>query len=220
MSSLVETMRKLLTGNVGSSSHPIHPSTVHFPIAFLSLSFAFDTLTGLTRGGYLPSSLNAWGHEHISDFAFSSYGLNVLGLITAIPATITGAAELLSMIQAKGYFRRVEKDAMVLDNGINPRVKLGIAHALLNDVTLVVAVWNWYSRRSVPGYAPSALNVILSTAMIPTLLFSAFLGGSMVYKYGVGVQRMGEAADIKADEAQMETKRIEGHSIVVEKKQL
>lgn len=33
--------------------------------------------------------------------------------------------------------------------------------------------------------------------MIATLIGSAYLGGSLVYKYGVGVQRQGDGAEIK-----------------------
>lgn len=32
---------------------------------------------------------------------------------------------------------------------------------------------------------------------IPLFLYSAYLGGSLVYEYGVGVMRQGEAAEIK-----------------------
>ncbi|KAI9846374.1 MAG: hypothetical protein M1830_007454, partial [Pleopsidium flavum] len=65
---------------------------------------------------------------------------------------------------------------------------------------------------------PSGMNVILSALMLPSLMFSAYLGGAMVYKYGVGVMRMGEAARIKEDMSRDEIKRSEGQTQILERK--
>lgn len=36
----------------------------------------------------------------------------------------------------------------------------------------------------------------MSAAVLPLFFYSAYLGGKLVYEFGVGVQRQGEAAEI------------------------
>lgn len=70
-------------------------------------------------------------------------------------------------------------------------------------MVLVGAVYQWYSRNrqaASTGYMVSGSDAVFSGAMIAALMGSAYLGGSLVYKYGVGVQRQGEGARIKQGE--------------------
>jgi uncharacterized membrane protein len=209
----------LLTGNFAGNSHPLHPATVHFPIAFLSLGYGLDVLQGAIIGGYIPSSFQAMLLEHLSDFAFGSYALNLIGIVTALPAIVTGVMEQGLLVKSQGLYQRIEKDGKVISKGMNPRAKIGMIHAGINDLVFLASVYNWYVRRSVAGFTPSTLNIGLSAAMLPSLFFSAYLGGTLVYKYGTGVQRMGKAAEIKADEAKLEVKGLEGETMVLVKKQ-
>lgn len=146
----------------------------------------------------------------LPDIAKVSHISNILGILTALPSAATGAAELWAMIQSNGLWERIETpDGRVVYAGMNPKVRHGIAHGLLNEVALVVSLFNWWTRRDVPGFAPGTANILLSALTLPGVMFSAYLGGAMVYKYGVGVMRMGEAKRIKKDMERDEVKRFE-----------
>lgn len=77
------------------------------------------------------------------------------------------------------------------------RLKTTITHATLNDLVVGIAAYNWWTRRSLPNLGLPRFNAYLSAAAIPIFLYSAYLGGSLVYEYGVGVQRQGKAVEIK-----------------------
>lgn len=109
-------------------------------------------------------------------FPTLSYYTTILTLLFSLPAVSTGAMELMPAIQRHGFSAQ--------------KVKVGIAHALINDVTLFGAVYNWWSRRNVPGFTPSSQNMLVSVVLsLPTIVFGAYLGGSLVYQYGMGFQR-------------------------------
>jgi uncharacterized membrane protein len=57
-------------------------------------------------------------------------------------------------------------------------------------------VSRWVRRKSATLALPQ-FNAGLSAVAIPIFLYSAYLGGSLVYEYGVGVQRQGHAKEIK-----------------------
>lgn len=147
----------------------------------------------------------------------------MLGMISSIPSLITGDVELIAMIKGKGLFERIEKkkpngERVVVSKGTNPTVREGLIHGALNVGALMVSVYNWYTRRNVRGFEPSATNIVLSGLTLPMMMFSAYLGGSLVYEYGVGVQRQGEAAQIKEDMEKDEFKMFEGQTMVKERK--
>lgn len=144
-------------------------------------------------------------------------------MISSIPSVITGDVEMIAMIKGKGLFERIEKkkangERVVVSKGIHPTVREGIIHGALNVGALTVSLYNWYTRRQVPGFEPSTTNIVLSGLTLPLMMFSAYLGGSLVYKYGVGVQRQGEAAQIKKDMGRDEFKGYEGQTMVKERK--
>lgn len=172
------------------SSRPIHPATVHFPIAFLFAAYALDILH--TYRHSLPASAqNALLGPN--DITRSSYYLLSLGLVTAIPAVVTGGRELITMIQKQGMY---EADGAT----VKLKVKATIAHAVANDIVLAVSTYIWYSRRSqvnntvagtisgtaTAAYAPSSLFVLAEAVTLGLLLMGANIGGTLTYNYGVG----------------------------------
>ena len=60
---------------------------------------------------------------------------------------------------------------------------------------LVGAVYNWIVERNVEDYRPSGHQIILSAGALALQLYAAYLGGELVYRYGVGVQCMGKGAE-------------------------
>lgn len=188
---------------------PLHPATVHFPISFLFLSYTLDILHS-TRFS-LPTSLqNSLLGPH--DLTSAAHSLLSLGLLTAIPAVVTGGRELLTMIQKQGMY---ESDGVT----VKTKVKATIAHAVVNDVLLAVSTWIWYSRRQrsdVPAvvsgeggmdveksttdaavYAHSTSFVVAEICTLGLLLLGANIGGTLTYNYGVGFSSLSAAVGKK-----------------------
>lgn len=79
----------------------------------------------------------------------------------------------------------------------NPKVKVMVIHAFLNEVAIAGAIYNWWSRSKVDGYMISGVNAVISSVLLGGVICGAYLGGSLVYKHGVGVQRQGDGKAIK-----------------------
>ena len=121
-----------------------------------------------------------------------SYLCTVAGLLTSIPTVITGGAE--------GYhlFFHGSLDAKDVKFGnLHPLVKMTLIHAWLNYASVAGAVYNWLTRRAVEGHTSSSSNAIVSGLILGAMGYAAFLGGTMVYTRGVGVQRMGKGLEFK-----------------------
>jgi len=122
-----------------------------------------------------------------------SYTLNTLGVLTAIPAVVTGGLQFQKLLKQHQVLDKLktakskEEKLNVIKN-VHPKVKTAFVHALLNDIIVVGAVWSWYSRTGNEMNAPTWLNILVSAATAPVLAFVVFLGGKMVFDYGVGVR--------------------------------
>jgi len=199
MSDLVKRAFEIVgLGKFGSNSHPIHPSTVHFPIAFLSASNILNLLYGAAV--YTPALVPfAVDKENVGTITLVGYAINLVGIVTSIPAVATGFAELYAMIQGRGLFVKDEKTGQQI---LEPVVKTTLTHATLNDVSIAVAVYNWVMERNRPfeDYRPYGHQILLSGAALGLTLYAAYLGGGLVYEHGVGVQRMGHGKEIKEKE--------------------
>ncbi|KAF1957131.1 hypothetical protein CC80DRAFT_547849 [Byssothecium circinans] len=165
-------------------SHPKHPATVHFPITFTLVTGVLDILY-LASVTPATSSAVAGAFKSL-DIQIStallptlSYYTTILTLITAIPAVITGALELMPVIQRDGFSSK--------------KAQTGVLHALINDITVFGAAYNWWVRRGTTGFVPSTTNLAVSAAVVPATLGAAYLGGHLVYQYGMGVGRGGSA---------------------------
>lgn len=169
---------------------PVHPAVVHFPIAFLFTAYTLDILHTYR------TSLPAFAQNALlgpNDITRSSYYLLSLGLLTAIPAVVTGGRELVMMISKQGMH---EADGKT----VRTKVKATIAHAVANDIVIAVSTYIWYSRRAqvkdtiagkIPGtaaaaYAPSSAFVFAEFLTLGLLLMGANIGGTLTYNYGVG----------------------------------
>jgi len=110
-----------------------------------------------------------------SMFPVLSYYTTILTLLFSAPAVATGAQQLMPVIQRDGFSSK--------------KAKVGVAHALINDIAAFGALYNWWSRRSNAGFIPSNENIIVSTLLaVPATIFAAYLGGSLVYIHGMGFQ--------------------------------
>ena len=79
-------------------------------------------------------------------------------------------------------------------------MKVAVIHAALNDLAVAGTAYNWWSKRSRTAYAVDGMNCAISGIILGGVLYSAMLGGSLVYKHGMAVQRMGEGKQLKEQE--------------------
>ncbi|KAH7417812.1 hypothetical protein BKA64DRAFT_179979 [Cadophora sp. MPI-SDFR-AT-0126] len=182
-------------GKVGDNSHPIHPATVHLPVAFLLAASALDILTFIcvSSSPILNITVNissifsstASQVAVIYHLCLFSYVSTVAGVLTSFPAITSGLFEAYAMISAKG-----------LDLS-NPVIKTTLIHAGLNDLAVFGAVYNMLSRWGREAYMPTGGNTLVSFLMLGGVAYAAFLGGGLVYTHGVGVQRMGKGKEEK-----------------------
>jgi len=96
---------------------------VHFPLAFLTLANILNLLYGSVI--YFPSSpFFSRDQENLGTLSILGYAAQVLGIITSIPAILTGGAELYAMIQSNGLYQEDEKGQRKLV----PKVKIALMH--------------------------------------------------------------------------------------------
>lgn len=174
-------------------SHPLHPSSVHFPIAFL-LAGSGLTLAGFTAlrvpGLAAPFTklLSMTRHEVATSMCKVGHISNVAGLVSSFVALNSGIWEGYNIYRNRGL------------NLSDPVVTTTIYHAALNDIAIVASAFNWWSLRNNVSFIPTPTNAAVSAFIFAGVGLSGYLGGTLVYKYGIGVQRMGEGKDIKEAE--------------------
>lgn len=66
---------------------------------------------------------------------------------------------------------------------------IGAMHGLGNFVIVVLFAASWFLRRGSPNFVPSGLAMTLSFAGILIALFTLWIGGELVYRLGVAVDR-------------------------------
>jgi hypothetical protein len=59
---------------------------------------------------------------------------------------------------------------------------MGIHMSLKPPLTEGISLYNWLSRRSRPGQIPTDGQSLISIAGIAILIYSAYMGGELVYK--------------------------------------
>ncbi|EXJ92888.1 hypothetical protein A1O3_01442 [Capronia epimyces CBS 606.96] len=173
-----------------NSDHPLHPAIVHFPIAFNTLSWGLDIVYALTTLWIKPEFLTTRFGEAstLVDLTRLSYFLLCAGLVTTVPAIMSGNVQLVGMIKKNGG--PWEKDSQgKAKSTMVPRIKATITHALVNDVVFAANLYSWYIRKNNGTVAkvPSETNLVLSAVLLPLLLASAKIGGSLVFNHGVGL---------------------------------
>lgn len=148
---LTTVMRRLLpvgpiknTTSGTPTGHPLHPLTVAVPI-----------------GAWLGASyLDAVGTQHDRTAARRMVGL---GVLTAVPAVVTGASDWTDTMGAE---RRV-----------------GVVHALINHAALLSYAGSWLARRS----GRHGLGATLAGAGGAALAVGGWLGSHLAYGLGLGV---------------------------------
>ncbi|GAA6007408.1 hypothetical protein JCM10207_006331 [Rhodosporidiobolus poonsookiae] len=188
-------------GKIGNWGHPLHPATVHFPIGLLSISFGLDALQlapALTSGlNYLKVLPPAAVVNTLSHYTGAA------GILFALPSILTGISELYGMWKGQAQQKGLKgsaADAAVKKDVAGEKLKVTLTHATLNDIVVGIAGYNWWIRRQSGDLILPTTNALLSAAALPLFFYSAYLGASLVYEYGVGTKRQGEAHEVKERE--------------------
>lgn len=159
---------RFLQGKIGRNSNPLHPAFVHAPVVLLPLSFLCDWLT------LVPGLSWILGIHH-SQFHVFSYYLNLIALLAAIPATLTGLAEFLEVEAKQPSWNKV------------------FIHMMMNIFALLVSALNWSNRSSYDNFSPSWLLMFLNLTTLAGVFMSGHLGGNLVFEHTMGVQRQGDS---------------------------
>ena len=88
---------------------------------------------------------------------------------------------------------------------------IGLWHGLGNFVIVLLFAFSWFLRRGSLDYVPSVLAMILSFAGIVLALVTLWIGGELVYRLGVAVDRganVNAPSSLKEPSAVSPTERI------------
>ena len=152
-------------------NHPLHPLLVHLPIGLWVGSVIFD-ITFMAN--------------HNPTIAGTSFFCMLVGVIGAIIAAPAGLAD---------YFT-------VPANTIPKR--LATAHMLLNLAITGIYSINLFTRYRMLSGVPTEVTggqLFLSLLSIVLLGVSGYLGGLLVFEYGVGFRPNERGVDAKTDDA-------------------
>jgi uncharacterized membrane protein len=140
--------------------HPLHPIVVHVPMAMWPGALIFDLLSQWNIGGNAMVRL-------------SFYAI-IFGLAASLFAIPTGLLDWTGIKKEK------------------PAWKIGLAHMALNLIVAVLFAINLGLRLQTFREAAKVEGTPLLLSAIGTVLLivSAYLGGMMVYEYGISVARM------------------------------
>jgi uncharacterized membrane protein len=140
--------------------HPLHPILVHVPMAMWPGALILDLLSQWNIGGNAIVRL-------------SFYAI-VFGLVLSLLAAPTGLIDWSGIKKEK------------------PAWKIGLYHMVLNLVVVALFAINLGLRWPTFRDATKVATTPLSLSMVGTALLigSAYLGGKMVYEYGISVARM------------------------------
>jgi uncharacterized membrane protein len=151
--------------------HPLHTLLVHVPVAVWPAALVFDLLSLVGIGGQA--------------MVRTSFYAILFGLVVALLAVPAGLADWADIKPEK------------------PARKLGLYHMLLNLVIWALwaanLAWRWRLLETAEVVPLGA--ALLSLVANGLLVVSGYLGGRMVYHYGISVARVSKARWRKVAEA-------------------
>lgn len=138
--------------------HPLHPITVHFPIAFYIL-------------GVLMTGVCLWRRQSDSEFERFAYWSFILSWAATLLATIFGL---------------IDQSSLNLDDprrsNVNSHITAGVALFIFNGLLVYMRV-RWpdvLTRHRWPYLGVMALGLL-------AVLATAWLGAELVYRFQVGI---------------------------------
>jgi uncharacterized membrane protein len=164
-----------MKSNATLFGHPIHPMLVTLPIGGFVASLVADI-------AYLATHVVFWYDAAFWAMAF--------GVVTALIAAVPGLIDYNTTIR---HSERAYPTAR--------------RHMLINLTVVAVYAINLYLRH---GYAASAGGMLavavgLNVLALAALSYSGYLGGHLVYRYGIGLGR----EDLRISMMESERERVE-----------
>jgi hypothetical protein len=96
---------------------------VHFPLTLFTLANVLNLVYGMVL--YFPDNpFLSHDQQNLCTLSILGYAANVLGIITSIPAVVTGGAEFYAMVQGNGFYETKENGQKQLI----PKVKTAFIH--------------------------------------------------------------------------------------------
>lgn len=138
--------------------HPIHPIVVHFPIALLCVSVAFDALASRWPAGGLRGT--------------SLYCL-LAGVMSAALAVVTGGME-------EDLAKRTGAPESVLEFHESLGMVTLVVFVALLGLRLAMQ-WGWVKEYRSFTLGLGAIGIVILT-------LTGYWGGELVYTYGIGVK--------------------------------
>jgi uncharacterized membrane protein len=155
--------------------HP-HPASVHFPIAFLALGCGLDLLQALLH--FNPQSLALNDIGATIDIAKSAHYVQALGVISAVPAIITGAIDAIKAARSQDIY---DKQTQAL----KPKFRNLCLHSVVATIAVLANFGLWYRRKgNTPELKPAQLW--MEAASLGLMFLGANVGGKLVFQYGMG----------------------------------
>ncbi|HEX8181208.1 MAG TPA: DUF2231 domain-containing protein [Pyrinomonadaceae bacterium] len=102
-------------------------------------------------------------------FPVVSYWMIAAGIIGGLVAAVPGFVDWLA----------IPKDTRAK--------RVGLIHAIGNDLVLILFAVSWWLRRGMPNQAPDTLALALAIVAVLLSLFTGWLGGELVERLAVGV---------------------------------
>jgi uncharacterized membrane protein len=143
-----------------SRAAPIHPILVHFTIALVGTSFAFDILGRVTR---------------ISSLAAAAWWTIAAAVPITILTVITGLMSRRHAAIAEGPAMR----CLRLHTALGPTF-----------FGCLTAVAYWRTTFWIPGAHPTLLYIAVCGLLVAMMTLQGYLGGELVYAFGVEVERL------------------------------
>jgi uncharacterized membrane protein len=135
----------------------LHPFVVHFPVALLSVAFLVEVAAAITR------------QEEFSRFGWWLQIVGTLMIFFTVGSGLLAEKQATFPMGSAGLFESHEQIAFVCT-------------ALFTGLLL----WRVGNRGEIPS-KPRWLYLALMLVAVGAMLMGAWLGGEMVYRYGVGV---------------------------------
>ncbi|MFN3648107.1 MAG: DUF2231 domain-containing protein [Armatimonadota bacterium] len=156
-------------------SHPIHPMLIALPIGLWTGSFAYD-LASAAKDGDGADQLR----RSADDMMFA-------GIIGALAAAVPGAIDYFAVIPPNSSAK-----------------KRGATHGLMNVSITGLYALNLLLRKRSPDRWGRWLGTPLSLVGMAGLMYSGWLGGTLVYRNQIGVDHRGPNATRHRESGKLE----------------
>ena len=139
--------------------HPLHVMLIHFPVGLLPMEWVL--------------SLLAYWYADAS-FATAAFYCLLGGVAAGYIAMLSGLFDLIAIPKEN-----------------KPAINAALLHGLVNGAVIlaytVIAYKAWQGYPQVS--TPSLLLLVLKALLVGCLLFGNFLGGNLIYKHHVGINK-------------------------------